>query len=377
MITVEEIRKKAARIYPDILRSSLLCVESFPLNLRSDKKLSKDFAAMSREIAHLMSEAKDRKGYGYNVISEKVKTRSHGFQDIPLSIRFDTLQDFLKFIGKVKEYEEFECACNLINSEIPELKEWTVKNPLKIVQNQNEWENLLKVCKWFLHNYRRGEFYIRELPIDIHTKFIEANTGVIKSLLEVLIPDRIKHDERMFEKRFGLKYAEPRIRIRFLDERLFVEGRFKDISIPLHEFADADFDCRRIIITENKMNFLTLPEMKDAVAIWGGGFAVKNLKDIEWLKGKAILYWGDIDAQGFEILAQLRSYYPQTISVMMDKETFNRFAVYQAQGTKSNIILRQWLTDAEQELYNLVREKSLRLEQEKIPQRYVDKIFSQ
>src|SRR5690606_23600070 len=141
MITVDEIRKKASRIYPDILRNSILGVDSFPLNLRSDKKLSKDFTTMSREIAHLMSEAKDRKGYGYTVISQKVKSRSHSIQDIPQSIRFDTLQDFLKFIGKVKEYEEFKCNCNLINSEIPELKEWTVKNPLKVVQNQNKWGN--------------------------------------------------------------------------------------------------------------------------------------------------------------------------------------------------------------------------------------------
>ena len=35
------------------------------------------------------------------------------------------------------------------------------------------------------------------------------------------------------------------------------------------------------------MNFLTLPEVKNTVALWsGGGFNVSYLKEIEWLQKK-------------------------------------------------------------------------------------------
>lgn len=38
-----------------------------------------------------------------------------------------------------------------------------------------------------------------------------------------------------------------------------------------------------------------------------------------------LYYWGDLDAQGFEILSQFRGYFPQAQSLLMDSETFNRF----------------------------------------------------
>ncbi|MGG6549172.1 UNVERIFIED_CONTAM: DUF2220 domain-containing protein, partial [Prevotella sp. 15_C9] len=34
-------------------------------------------------------------------------------------------------------------------------------------------------------------------------------------------------------------------------------------------------------------------------------------------------YWGDLDAQGLQILNQFRSYYPSGIALMMDWATFH------------------------------------------------------
>ncbi len=47
--------------------------------------------------------------------------------------------------------------------------------------------------------------YIRELPVEVHTKFIEENKGVLKNLLDYLLPEGMVHTgETDFEKRFGL-----------------------------------------------------------------------------------------------------------------------------------------------------------------------------
>jgi hypothetical protein len=158
-----------------------------------------------------------------------------------------------------------------------------------------------------------------------------------------------------------------------LDQSLAVEGRFNDISLPLSDFIKADFNCNQLMITENLMNFLTLPPLTQTIAVWGGGYAVNNLKGIDWLQGKTILYWGDIDAQGFEILSQLRSYYPHTRSVMMDQETFDQFPEYHGKGTISRVSSLSCLTREEQQLYRRVHENNERLEQEKIPQPYINK----
>jgi hypothetical protein len=372
MITVTEIRKKADKVFAAVLAAAVNDETYFPLTIRSDKSLSKNFVEMSKEIAHVMADSKDRKGFGYTIFSEKIKHRMHGIQDIPKSIVFETASDYLKFIGKNKVYDQFLVDSRQIINELPQLKDFVQNHPLTIVAHAGNWPALLSVCHWFLKGHPPGLYYARELPIPLHTKFIELNLGILRSLLNELLPAPDK-DDPVFHKRFGLKYAEPRIRLRFLDQSLAVEGRFNDISLPLGDFAGANFNCKQLIITENKMNFLTLPPLRQTIAVWGGGYAVSNLKDIDWLRDKTIVYWGDIDAHGFEILSQLRSYYPHTRSVMMDQETFERFREYHGKGTLSRISSLACLTVEEQQLYRHVQENNGRLEQEKIPQPYINK----
>jgi hypothetical protein len=79
-----------------------------------------------------------------------------------------------------------------------------------------------------------------------------------------------------------------------------------------------------------------------------------------------IYYWGDIDAQGFQILSQLRSYFPQVQSLMMDFETLNSFDHECVAGTLTNVESVNHLTEDERQLFNLVKAKNIRLEQEKI-----------
>jgi hypothetical protein len=79
---------------------------------------------------------------------------------------------------------------------------------------------------------------------------------------------------------------------------------------------------------ENKTTLyttLTLPKMEGAIAVFGQGNAVLNLKNTAWLIEMEILYWGDIDVQGFEILSRLREHFTNVKSVLMDKVTFETF----------------------------------------------------
>ncbi|MDW7728311.1 MAG: DUF2220 domain-containing protein [Candidatus Methanoperedens sp.] len=124
-------------------------------------------------------------------------------------------------------------------------------------------------------------------------------------------------------------------------------------------------------------NFLTLPNLKNSIAIFGRGFGLGLLKDAKWLNDKQIIYWGDIDSHGFQILSQLRSYFPHTESLMMDFETFNEFKELTVTGTETNINQLTNLTIEENELFRYLlnlTEKN-RLEQEKINHSYVVKKF--
>ena len=83
-----------------------------------------------------------------------------------------------------------------------------------------------------------------------------------------------------------------------------------------------------------------------------------------------IFYWGDVDDHGFRILSQLRSYFPQTISTMMDTKTFEAFQEFAVSVSLNSLVDLPHLTDEEQTLYNYLVINQKRLEQKRITQIY-------
>jgi hypothetical protein len=99
---------------------------------------------------------------------------------LPISIYFDNEKDFLKFLGKENEVHSFKSNVEIILREFPELKDWIIKNPKKVIDNANEWQNICK-CVNTSNKIQKPNFYIRELPIKVHTKFIERNKSIIRN----------------------------------------------------------------------------------------------------------------------------------------------------------------------------------------------------
>ncbi|GEN74300.1 Wadjet anti-phage system protein JetD domain-containing protein [Chryseobacterium hagamense] len=375
MITAQEIRNKTNKKYISFLQS---LVEQRPfekLVIRGDKSYTKSsLPEFEKEIQQIVSRSKEKKGFGYTLKFQLVKTKFLASQNIPISIYFDTEKDFLKFLDKEKETELFKSDVEKITNLFPKLKEWIIKNPLRVITNQTEWDNVLKVCQYFMET-PRPNLYLRQLPIEIHTKFIEENNALIQSLLDFLIPDHVRStQQKRFAERFFLRYDEPLIRLRFLDENPHPDFKFRDISIPLSDFEALELPAENILIAENKMNFLTLPLLRFTVAIWsGGGFNISYIKNATWLSDKKIWYWGDIDEHGFQILHQLRSYYPHTKSVLMNRETFENFQNYTIKGARNKVQILNLLTKEENDLFQHLKSiDKNRLEQEKITQAYAD-----
>jgi hypothetical protein len=376
MISPEEIKVKAGKKYFSFLQSWMEGKPFEKLVIRGDKTYAKaSLSEFEKEILLLISQSRIKKGYGYTLAFQQVKTKYLGTQDLPTTIYFDTEQDLLKYLSKEKEVIQFKENQEKIISTFPILKEWTIQNPSKIIQHPAEWDNLLKVCQYFKQT-PVPNLYIRELPVGVHTKFIERNQSILGELLDNLIPEYVNHQEKTFEKRFNLKTSEKLVRFKILDNeisRVFFSG-IDDIAIPVSQFEKLNLPVKKVIIVENKTTLyttLTLPKMDKAIAIFGSGYSVSHLKQALWLKNIELLYWGDIDVQGFEILSQFRGYFPQTKSILMDKATFDIYFEDDI-GTPSHISIKLNLTAAEQELYSLLKANQWRLEQEKIPLGYVN-----
>lgn len=380
MITPKDIFKKTENKISEVLIAWLEDRSYFPLIVRSDKTLTaSNFETLHKELGLLLKSSKDVKGYGYRVELKEVNTRKLGRQKLPEAIVFDEALDFWKFIGKEIQWERFQQDAGLIKNELPQLESWLRMNPLKVIMNEGKWLGLLSVCKYFIEN-TQPNCYLREIPAQPHTKFIEENKGIIESLLTELIGDFMFKEGSSFEERFHLKLYERLIQIRLLDQSLtkYFSG-VSHIGITIPDLATLVLPCKKVIIMENKAsysnieNFLTLPQLRDTLVVFGSGYAVKDLKNVKWLNEKEMYYWGDIDEHGFQILHQLRNYYPATKSLLMDMETYTAFEKLAVSASPAAVGDLTLLNSDEMELLKRLRLNPLknRLEQERIPQQHI------
>ena len=382
MISPEDIKQQALKWWKPFLQSYILKERFFPKeNERIGKAKPGDltgrFEALQNEITSLYSKSKNETGIGYLVKTAEKNFRRTGTHQLPDSIVIETVEDYLHVTNKKKEWELFVKNYEQVINSLPQLQNWIYNNPLLLTFPNTDWNGMLSVCKYFIST-PRPELYIRQLPIPVHTKFIEENDSLLQSLLDVLIPEHIRDKtQKKFADRYFLQKDEPLIRIRVLDENLAVLNNIRDLSIRLSDFEKGAWHNTHVFITENKMNFLTLPRFPSAIAIWsGGGFMISYLRNARWLADKNIYYWGDIDEHGFQILHQLRTYYNQAKSVMMDRFTFDKFQEFAAKGERNNADTLSLLNEEEAKLYKLLKTtQNNRLEQEKISQDYVVTTF--
>jgi hypothetical protein len=369
MISPAEITQKATRKYNTFLKAKLAGESLFPMRIPAKMAASSTpWSALRQWMSRLMAEEKAKKGYGYTVVlGEPMRTRTHGMQSLPDQILIESEKDFLRLLEKEKEVETFLQNVAFIRKNRPELENWLTENVAWIIKYEADWAGLLRVCQYFLEN-PQPQLYMRELPIAVHSKFMEGRTDILRRLLDELLPEAaICTDESRFEYRFGIRKAPLRVRFRILDATLTARLGFPgdDLSLSMEDFAKLPFAGKRIIISENLIPFLTMPSLKETIGIFGEGNAVSALQ-APWLASCDILYWGDLDQQGFRFLSNFRSNYPQTQSIFMDLATIELYAPFSVTGTPDETKDPGQLTAAEKAAYDFVKTHNMRLEQENI-----------
>ena len=372
MITPGDIRQRAARLYLPFLRAWLRAEAFFPVEFPVGK-LPADYVALRAWARDLQAQSKEQRRFGYAIAYRAQQKRSSGQQTLPARIIIETEQDFLRLIEKDAEFCRFQQDVALIRAQLPQLQEWMERHPQRVIEQHEHWTDLLAVCRYFLE-HPTPQLYPRALPVSVHTKFIEQHRGFLRELLEQILPaEAMIEGAETFEQRFGLREKEPLVRVRLLDRQLEKQYGLPidELSVPASQFAALGLlRGQRCIIAENEMTFLALPPQRGTFALFGSGFMIHSLARVPWLAECPIYYWGDLDAQGFQILSRLRSLYPHVISLMMDRETFSTFADYCVQSTPCPVRQLPHLTLEEHDLFVYLAEHDLRLEQEHISHSY-------
>ena len=96
-----------------------------------------------------------------------------------------------------------------------------------------------------------------------------------------------------FARRHGFLHPPELVRFRILDPAIPLLGGARDITVTAEAFSTLQLPVHTVIVTENLVNFLALPERPGTLALYGGGYGFSSLRDAAWLRDCEVLYWGD------------------------------------------------------------------------------------
>lgn len=375
MISSDAIKEKSTRLLREAIKAWLADeLESFfPRRLPANLRLSRDHAAAIAEVASLREGAKESIGYGYSIRWKTRRSRTHGLNQFPDSIWIETLEDLVRLCDKKDEWRRLQTAVACLRRRQSRLDGWLMKGShwKTLLELADELDELLSLVDFFAAN-PRPDIFAREIPVPVSTKLIEKHRRQLSVWLDRVLPDDtidVRYGYDAFEPRYGLRYARPHYLLRVLDRKLQVELGlpFDELSLPAESLAKLPVRRAHVLLVENKTTLLSLPGRHRGIALGGVGNAVTQLADIPWLKSEDVTYWGDLDAEGFEILNRLREYLPGVRSLRMDEAAVMEF---QHIATAGNPVVEKplsYLTETERRAYARLCDQRIRIEQEHLP----------
>lgn len=372
----EDLRNQVQRLWDrgEILATIVTGESTFPKRLTLKCPTSAEMAARFDEVRGWITAL--RALTGCRIVMREFNHRLFGANAVPCEVWIDSMKDALVIIGTGRSAARFSELVKMTRERQPQLLPWLAKRPIQALKLYSEWSRLLDIVSW-LEQHPRSGLYLRQVDITgVHSKFIEAHRGVLSELLDMVLPpeiiDTAISGASRFAKRYGFRDKPSRIRFRILDpcHALLPGSVDQDFTLDAESFNRLDSTVSRVFITENEINFLAFPQVKNSMVIFGAGYGFDMLCRAEWLTRCRIYYWGDIDTHGFAILDQLRSLFGHVESFLMDRGTLMAFeSQWGVEDTPTGRDLVR-LTPEEMTLYNDLRDnrirKRLRLEQERI-----------
>lgn len=303
---------------------------------------------------------------GHNGVEVEWITRSWprvGRQRVPVRVRLADPDAVALFAGA----ESFRAWCTLRDRAATVVTRLGDSTALRAVIRRHAAElvgfdddrfvTVLDVSAWLVEHSVRG-LRPRQLPIrGVDTKWFAAHRSILTDLYGALAAS---HD-------LGIVDADPLVRVRVLDSAIAGDGP-ADFAAPASVLATLHYRPDAVLVFENLESVLALPPWPGAIVVHGSGYAVDMVGRLPWISAVPVLYWGDLDSDGFAILHRLRLTHPQVTSVLMDSSTLLAHRDLWVSERKPNRGEFSTLTDSETAALTHVREHgNVRLEQERIP----------
>lgn len=392
MKTPADVRALATKRFQrerlNALREALGCAvtTTWPWVVPLGRPTERDVLTDARSVLAWRDAWVDAKVLGdFEVETDVIAWRAIGTQTVPVRVLFVNTNAIAKVADLLPLWTQVVTRAKRFVALWPGIEEAMVREWAMLA----DWSDdavlaLERVLTWFVDHPKSG-LYLRQLPIEgVDTKwFTEPRKKVVQRLLVAIreakesVPLMAESSEALdpdttFETVCGLKPLPKLIRGRLLDEvdqKVFYG--LSDLSLPLDEWAQLPLYPEIVFISENLQTGLAFEAHPKSVVFFGLGAGVTQLAAIPWVRTARIIYWGDVDTYGLEILAHLRSVLPQTESVMMNRQTLEAFrGLAVAENRQASGAHVEHLRENEREVFDALKVGDLarlRLEQERIP----------
>ncbi|MHA6800289.1 Wadjet anti-phage system protein JetD domain-containing protein [Bounagaea algeriensis] len=229
-----------------------------------------------------------------------------------------------------------------------------------------DFDLLCRAADWFAGNDATG-LTPRQVPIaGLHAKWLNTRQALVKDLAGV--------------EDLGLRPAHPaRIHFTYLDPAHRAAGGRLHDSATVGDSIQMPYQPDIVIISENKDTAIHFPELAGGVSVEGVGRGGSTTAAFDWItRAPQVFYWGDMDADGLEILNEFRSAGVPATSILMDPDSYEAWERFGTSFDRYGKPLGPrparpvpHLTEAERTLYHQLIapawDRHRRIEQERVP----------
>ncbi|SFN43447.1 Wadjet anti-phage system protein JetD domain-containing protein [Mycetocola miduiensis] len=336
----------------------------FPLSGGSSRAIGDDFTTVVRVVADWRDWAQ-----GFNAeLVDRAKRIGVVTHSIPSHLFVPSIDEAARILGAEwqSRLERGRDRLTELRLRFPELV--GLSGLLKAVDGFTDvdFDLLLRAGAWFAENSADG-LTPRQVPLEgFHAKWLDTRQHLVATLAG-------KPDLAL------ARNHPPRIHFSYLDPDYLARGGRKHDSASVGDSFAPAYAPQVVIISENKDTAVNFPELPGAISVEGVGRGGGTIASFGWLvNASAIIYWGDMDADGLEILDGFRAAGVPARSMFMDTESFDFWERYGTNVNKHGVVLTAreprpvpYLTDDERKLYlGLVHpswSRNRRIEQERIP----------
>lgn len=316
------------------------------------------FAAAVSECDLTLSDRRDRR-FGAIHIPKTLEMRS-----------IEAVARLLRRAGELAVARQRHAALTQIDARLIDLAAYW---PTIIAVSVDDFDVLRRLVGE-VANLNLSALRLREVSVaGMHTKFLEDHRAILKPLLTAMNKPA-RPNARTWAGRLGF----------FEDDTAMIELRdlgddllpYPHLAVPFTRLTEraptaaGRGQLRSVVIVENKATFMALPPAPGVLAIFGQGDAVRALSAARWLRNQPLLYMGDLDHAGYQIVARLRrDGLGHLETALMDVATAEAYRRYWVVDTSMSGPDRAYdgLTETEHASARLMAEGPWRLEQERVP----------